>query len=102
MRLAQVCENIQPEELRLPAWDFPVFIREDDDTLAGQILLFNADDIGTVGQVAKQMGHNSISIELNPKYVAIAKKRIQETPRCFIRMGEEQSIEPEMLLFAAK
>jgi hypothetical protein len=41
-RLAEICGAIRPDELRLPAWDFPVFIREDDDTLAGQILLFNA------------------------------------------------------------
>jgi hypothetical protein len=41
-RLAEVCAAIQPGELKLPAWDFPVFIREDDDALAGQILLFNA------------------------------------------------------------
>jgi hypothetical protein len=41
-RLAEVCARISPDELTLPAWDFPVFIREDDDTLAGQILLFNA------------------------------------------------------------
>jgi Queuosine salvage protein len=41
-RLAEVCAGIEPDELELPAWDFPVFIREDDDTLAGQILLFNA------------------------------------------------------------
>jgi hypothetical protein len=41
-RLAQVCAGIQPDELTLPTWDFPVFIREDEDTLAGQILLFNA------------------------------------------------------------
>jgi hypothetical protein len=41
-RLAEVCADIHPDDLRLPAWDFPVFIREDDDTLAGQILLFNA------------------------------------------------------------
>jgi len=41
-RLAEVCAAIPPDELKLPTWDFPVFIREDDDTLAGQILLFNA------------------------------------------------------------
>jgi hypothetical protein len=41
-RLAEVCTAIRSDELKLPAWDFPVFIREDDDTLAGQILLFNA------------------------------------------------------------
>jgi hypothetical protein len=41
-RLAQVCADIRLDDLKLPAWDFPVFIREDDDTLAGQILLFNA------------------------------------------------------------
>jgi hypothetical protein len=41
-RLAEVCAAISPEDLKLPAWDFPVFIREDDDALAGQILLFNA------------------------------------------------------------
>jgi hypothetical protein len=41
-RLAEICAAIRPDDLKLPAWDFPVFIREDDDTLAGQILLFNA------------------------------------------------------------
>ncbi len=41
-RLAEVCAGIEPDELKLPAWDFPVFIREDDDTLAGQIVLFNS------------------------------------------------------------
>jgi Queuosine salvage protein len=41
-QLTEVCAGIEPNELKLPAWDFPVFIREDDDTLAGQILLFNA------------------------------------------------------------
>jgi hypothetical protein len=41
-QLAAVCAKVQPDELKLPAWDFPVFIREDDDTLAGQILLFNS------------------------------------------------------------
>jgi len=41
-RLAEVCAGIEPDDLKLPAWDFPVFIREDDDALAGQILLFNA------------------------------------------------------------
>ena len=42
VRLAEVCADIRPDDLKLPAWDFPVFIREDDDILAGQILLFNA------------------------------------------------------------
>jgi hypothetical protein len=41
-RLAEVCATIAPDELRLPSWDFSVFIREEDDALAGQILLFNA------------------------------------------------------------
>jgi hypothetical protein len=41
-RLAEVCAAIRADELKLPAWDFPVFIRADDDALAGQILLFNA------------------------------------------------------------
>jgi hypothetical protein len=41
-RLAEVCAGIMPTDLKLPTWDFPIFIREDDDTLAGQILLFNA------------------------------------------------------------
>ena len=41
-RLAEVCAAIHPDDLKLPAWDFPVFLREDDDTLAGQIVLFNA------------------------------------------------------------
>ena len=43
--------------------------------------------IGTVAQVARHMGHNSISVELNPKYVEIARERVLETPRCFLRMG---------------
>jgi hypothetical protein len=41
-RLAEVCGSIPPDDLKLPAWDFPVLIREDDDALVGQILLFNA------------------------------------------------------------
>ena len=41
-RLAQVCAGIGPDDLKLPAWDFPVFYRRDHDALAGQILLFNA------------------------------------------------------------
>lgn len=41
-RLAEICADIAPGDLRLPAWDFPVFYRRDPDALAGQILLFNA------------------------------------------------------------
>ncbi len=41
-RLAEVCAGIGPGDLKLPAWDFPVFYRRDPDALAGQILLFNA------------------------------------------------------------
>jgi hypothetical protein len=40
-RLAVVCADISPGDLRLPTWDFPVFYRRDPDALAGQILLFN-------------------------------------------------------------
>jgi len=43
--------------------------------------------IGTTCQVARHMGHNYIGIELNPKYVEIARKHILETPRCFLREG---------------
>ena len=41
-RLAEVCAGIGPGDLKLPAWDFPVFYRRDPDALAGQILLFDA------------------------------------------------------------
>jgi hypothetical protein len=41
-RLAEICAGIAPDDLKLPAWDFPVFYRRDPDALAGQILLFNA------------------------------------------------------------
>jgi len=41
-RLAELCAGIAADDLRLPAWDFPVFYRRDPDALAGQILLFNA------------------------------------------------------------
>lgn len=54
----------------------------------------------TVAQVARHMGHNSISIELNPKYVEIAKKRIQQTPRYALRQGAMQAIDTKgALLF---
>lgn len=35
---------------------------------------------GTVGVVAKQLKRNYILIELNPKYIEIAKKRLRATP----------------------
>lgn len=41
-RLAEICADIAPGDLRLPAWDFPVFYCRDPDALAGQILIFNA------------------------------------------------------------
>ena len=41
-RLAEVCAGIEPDGLKLPAWDFPVFYRAAPDALAGQILLFNS------------------------------------------------------------
>ncbi len=34
---------------------------------------------GTTGVVAKQLGRNYIGIELNPKYITMAEKRIAET-----------------------
>lgn len=49
----------------------------------------------TVAQVARHMGHDSISIELNPKYVAIAKKRILKTPRCFLRKGAMPTLDED-------
>ncbi len=42
MRLATVAESIGPDDLPLPAWDAPAFLRHDPDLLAGQILLFSA------------------------------------------------------------
>jgi hypothetical protein len=38
--------------------------------------------IGTTLQVARWMERDSIGIELNPKYIEHAKKRIEEDPRC--------------------
>lgn len=39
---------------------------------------------GTTGVVAKKLGRNYIGIELNPKYIEMANKRIQNTMRCLI------------------
>jgi hypothetical protein len=41
-RLAELAASIAPGSLSLPCWNAPVFTRRDADTLAGQILLFNA------------------------------------------------------------
>lgn len=41
--------------------------------------------IGTVAQTARHLGHKSISIDLNPAYIEIAKTRIIEPPRWFLR-----------------
>jgi hypothetical protein len=41
-RIAEICADIAPDDLKLPTWDYPVFYRRDPDALAGQILLFNA------------------------------------------------------------
>lgn len=38
---------------------------------------------GTVGVVAKKLGRNFIGIELNPKYVEMAQKRIENTQETF-------------------
>jgi DNA modification methylase len=35
---------------------------------------------GTTGQVALELGRNCIGIELNPKYVELAKERTNITP----------------------
>lgn len=41
LRLRQVCTQVDPEQLRLPAWDDDVFIRRPSESRAAQIMLFN-------------------------------------------------------------
>ncbi len=41
-QLERICSGLSPDMLQLPTWDFPVFVRDDGDSLAGQVLLFNS------------------------------------------------------------
>ena len=45
----------------------------------GGIVLDPFFGAGTTGLVAKQLGRDFVGIELNPEYVTIAKKRLQES-----------------------
>jgi len=60
--------------------------------------------IGTVGQTARQLGANSVGIELNPEYAAIARERIFEPPRWWLREHPEAKPPPadvpgQMMMF---
>ena len=49
-------------------------------TRAGDVVLDPFGGSGTTGQVALELGRSAIMIELNPKYVEMARRRLQVTP----------------------
>ena len=50
-----------------------------NNTNEGDLVLDNCMGSGTTGVACKELGRNFIGIELNPKYLEIAKKRINNT-----------------------
>jgi DNA modification methylase len=74
-----------------------------DATPAKQIVLDCFGGIGTVSQTARHLGHASIYIDLNRDYVDVAKTRIFEPPRWWLRQqkpkAKRRSGKTEPLLF---
>jgi len=52
---------------------------------AAPVILDPFGGTGTVGQTSRQLGCKSVYIDLNPAYVEIAKRRILEPPRWWLR-----------------
>src|SRR5262245_12687990 len=50
---------------------------------------------GTTGLVADRLGRNSVLIELNPEYVALAKRRIEDDAPLFVEV-ETDALNPRM------
>lgn len=64
---------------------------------SGGVILDPFGGAGTTGMVAEDMGHDSILIELNPKYAAIADNRIRAAIGRVAGKPLSQSEMPEML-----
>lgn len=57
-----------------------------DPMPAGRQIVFDPFmGTGTVAQTARQLGHDYLGCELNPAYIEISDRRIQEPPRWWLR-----------------
>ena len=77
-RLAAVCRPIGPDDLRLPAWEQPFFCREDADTLAGQIVLFNAINFCYWGEPKWQIDYAGQALDGSAGVLAAVRRALEE------------------------